>query len=190
MSTNPRQTEAAVHRQFVERWSPRAFSDRPVSPEDAQSLFEAARWAPSCYNDQPWHFVWATSESGRARLAELLVEGNRVWAAKAPLLGIVFARKAFGHNGQPNRWAQFDAGAAAFSMTLQAQELGLATHLMGGFDAGASYEALGVSADEYEAMAAFAVGYRGDAGELPGPLQERESPSGRKPLAEVARQID
>jgi len=38
---------------ILERWSPRAFTDRDVSPADLRIIFEAARWAPSSYNEQP-----------------------------------------------------------------------------------------------------------------------------------------
>jgi nitroreductase len=109
-----------------------------------------------------------------------------VWAEKAPLLGVVFARRRFERNGKPNRWGVFDSGAAAFALNLEAHRRGLATHFMGGFDEAAAYDALGVPKDDYEAMAAFAVGHRGDPATLPENLRERETPSGRKDLARVA----
>jgi nitroreductase len=43
-----------VHELIAKRWSPYAFSDRAVSVEDLQSLFEAARWTASSNNEQPW----------------------------------------------------------------------------------------------------------------------------------------
>ena len=177
--TAQRQPAASIDPLFVERWSPRSFADTPLGDEDVASLFEAARWSPSCFNEQPWLFVYGRSSEDHGRIADLLPDGNRVWAEKAPLLGVVFARRGFTRNGKPNRWAQFDSGAASFGLALQAQKLGLAAHFMGGFDADASYEALGVSKDEYEAMAAFAVGHQGEATALPEDLREREAPSDR-----------
>jgi len=50
-------TSAPIHSLIGERWSPRAFADRPVEPEKLRSLFEAARWAASSYNGQPWNFI-------------------------------------------------------------------------------------------------------------------------------------
>jgi nitroreductase len=181
-----RTPEANVASQFLERWSPRSFSTDPLEPGDVASLFEAARWAPSCFNAQPWLFVYGAGGEDHARIAALLMEGNRTWAEKAPVLGIVFAKRAFEGDRGPNRWAQFDAGAASVCLALQARELGLAAHFMGGFDAAASYAALGVAEDEYEAMAAFAVGRPGSADALPEALRAREAPSTRKPLSEVA----
>ena len=36
--------------QFIRRWSPRSFQVTPLTDEEIQSLFEAARWSPSCFN--------------------------------------------------------------------------------------------------------------------------------------------
>ena len=179
---------APIHEQFLTRWSPRAFRDQPLTDEQVTSLFEASRWAPSCYNEQPWMFVYAKKRNAadHERVASLLVEPNRVWAEKAPILGIVFARRRFQRNDKPNRWAQFDSGAASLSLTLQANKMGLVTHFMGGIFEDKCYEALGVSQDDFEAMAGFAVGYQGDAADLPAELREREAPSDRRPLTEVA----
>src|SRR5436853_678799 len=47
---------------LAKRWSPYAFADKPVSPADLCSLFEAARWAPSSYNEQPWSYIVATKD--------------------------------------------------------------------------------------------------------------------------------
>ncbi|MBC8329014.1 MAG: nitroreductase family protein [Planctomycetes bacterium] len=187
---SPRTTEIPVHPQFLDRWSPRSFSSEPVPPETLASLFEAARWAPSCFNAQPWLFVHASTAGGRARVLDLLVEANQAWAKQAPVLGILFARRAFEHNGQPNRWGAFDAGAAALAMSLQARGLGLAPHLRGGFGAERAAVALGVPPQDFEAMAAFAIGQRGDRGALPAELAEREGPSSRNPLSEIARGLD
>ncbi|MHC4837778.1 MAG: nitroreductase family protein [Planctomycetota bacterium] len=185
-TTSPRQAEASVDPIFLDRWSPRSYADRPVSAEDLASVFEAARWSPSCYNDQPWLFAYAQAPEDHARAAALLVEGNRVWAEKAPVIGVVFARRRFGATGKDNAWAGFDTGAAAYAMSLQASRLGLGTHLMGGFDAEASYEVFGVSKDDYQAMAGFVIGHPGPVDALPEAYREREAPSARKPLAEVA----
>lgn len=181
-----RTTEAKVDLLFYGRWSPRAFAPDPVSSADIASVFEAARWAPSCFNEQPWLFVWGRSPEDRARILDLLVPANREWAAAAPVLGIVFARRTFARNGKPNRWAAYDSGAAAMSLALQAHLLGYVVHFMGGFDESRAPAALGVPKDGFEAMAAFALGRRGSPASLPPALREREVPGPRKPLAEVA----
>ncbi len=66
--------------------------------------------------------------------------------------------------------------------------LGLASHILGGFDKAAAYPACGVDPAGWTAMAAFVVGHVGDPATLPEKLRERELlRSPRKPAVEVAR---
>ncbi len=48
------------------RFSARAFLDRPVTEADLRGLLEVARWSPSGGNCQPWH-VYALSGASMAR---------------------------------------------------------------------------------------------------------------------------
>jgi len=185
---NPRKPEADIDPMFLDRWSPRAFLPDPVPEPQLKSLFEAARWAPSSNNEQPWLFIYATTPEDRERFASALARGNRRWAPHAPVLMFVLARKHFGGTEKLNRHAPFDAGSAWMSLALQARRLGLYAHGMAGFDVEKAYEVLGVPRDQYEVMAAIALGRRGDPSQLPPDLQEREAPNQRKPLAEVARE--
>ena len=183
---NERIPEAEVDALFTDRWSPRSFIDEPLSESQVNALFEAARWAPSCFNDQPWHFRYAITAEDRQLFAEALVEKNREWAQHAPMLLFVLARKNFGATGQPNRHATFDAGAAWMSLALQARRLGLYAHGMAGFSVDKAAEAMNVSLDEYEIMAAVAVGRRDDPEKLSDDMAKGEKPNGRKPHSEVA----
>lgn len=186
--SNPRIPDTEVDSQFLDRWSPRAFDPTPLTREQVASLFEAARWAPSCYNEQPWLFLYATSAADRARFGEALVAANQRWATRAPLLLFVLCRRRFAHNGQENRHAPFDAGAAWMALALQARKLGLHAHAMAGFSRQKAYDILDVSPDDYDIMAAVAVGRRGDSALLPDEVAAREHPNERKPPAEVARE--
>ena len=185
MTQNQRIPEAEVDSMFVDRWSPRAYLPDPIPEHQIKTLFEAARWAPSCYNEQPWLFMYATTADDRSRFASALVEQNRAWASAAPMLLFVLAKRNFVLNGKPNRHAAFDAGAAWMSLALQARKLGLYAHGMAGFDINKAYEVLGVSKDEYDVLAAVAVGRKGDAEQLPPQARKMEAPNGRKPLSEV-----
>ena len=122
-----------------ERWSPRAFdADKAVSTRQLTQLMEAARWAPSCYNEQPWRYVVCDrnqSEADWEKALSCLVEGNRSWAARAPILMAAIASTQFTRNGKHNRWSEYDTGAASENLCLQATAMGLAAHQMGGFDA-------------------------------------------------------
>ena len=44
MSANPRVADYAIHPQFTDRWSPRAFTGESIPEETLLSFFEAARW--------------------------------------------------------------------------------------------------------------------------------------------------
>ena len=174
---------------FVERWSPRAFADKPVTAEQLNSLFEAARWAPSAYNAQPWRFVYALKGSAEWQsFVELLVPANQAWAQHASALIFVISKtiyEAAGKEPVPFPSHAFDTGSAWVSLALQAHKDGLITHAMGGFDRERAREVLAVPA-AYELQAAVAVGYQGDAASLPEALQSREAPSPRLPIEELA----
>jgi nitroreductase len=187
-SATPRIPEANVDPLFLTRWSPRAFADSEVSSAELDSLFEAARWSPSCFNEQPWLFLYARESEDRSLFLDLLMEGNRPWAGRAPVLAFVVARRQFRHNSKPNRWAGFDSGAAWMSLALAAHQCGLVTHAMGGFDQDRAYEVLQVPSEEFEIMAAMAIGHPGDAADLPEALREREEPSSRNPLDSIRQE--
>lgn len=181
-----RSPQASVDPIFVARWSPHAFSPEPIPRAQLETLFEAARWAPSSRNEQPWLFVYADAEDDLRRFRPLLEDANRLWADRAPVLAFLFARRAMRRTGAPNGWAAFDAGAAWMSLALQARQLGLYTRAIAGFHEDLVYPALAVPRDEYQAMAGIAIGRIGDRDALPPSLAQKEIPTGRRPLSEVA----
>jgi len=171
---------------LAHRWSPRAFADRPVDAATLRQLFEAARWAASSYNDQPWFYLLATRENPQEfqKMLACLIEFNQTWAKTAPVLAVSVARTKFAHNGTPNNWARHDVGAASASLAVQATELGLAIHQMAGFDANRVRETYHIPED-YEPVAAMAIGYPGEADSLPEALRQRElAERARKPIAD------
>lgn len=174
-------TSLSILDAFRERWSPLAFSDRPVEQEKVDTLFEAARWAPSSFNEQPWRYVYAQKGDGaeRSAMESLLMPGND-WAKKAGLLMVSFAKKTFTYNGKPNRHALHDTGAASAFLAAQLPSLGLIGHQMAGFDVAKANALLGVPED-FEPGSMIAIGYPGDPSLLPENLKEREAaPRSRK----------
>jgi len=175
-----------IHELLRSRWSPRAFSDKPVPPEILRSLFEAARWAPSSNNEQPWAFLVATKDDpeSHARLLSTLVEFNQVWARHAPVLAIAVSALDFARTGRPNRNAFYDTGAAVADLSAEATARGLFVHQMAGFDPHKAIELFHIPPG-WEPIAAFVIGYPGDAQSLPEQLRERElGARSRKPLAD------
>jgi nitroreductase len=182
----PAQTAYPIEELLRRRWSPRAFADRPVEPAKLASMFEAARWSASCFNEQPWRFIVATRDNAAefARLLSCLVEGNQVWASRAPVLMVSVARLNFVQTGKPNRHAIHDVGLATAQMILQALAMGVFMHPMAGFYPDKARELYGVP-EGYEPVAAIAAGYPGDPATLPESLRQRElAPRVRKPQEE------
>ena len=145
-----------------QRWSARAIDPNQAVPrEKLMRLLEAARWAPSCFGDEPWRFVvWDRNRNAEAweSAVSCLADKNQLWARNAPVLLLSLASQAFSRNGKPNRWGEYDTGAATENLHLQGVEEGLVVHQMGGFDAEAVMERFGIP-DVLTAMAMVAVGY-------------------------------
>lgn len=182
-------TSVPINELAARRWSTRAFdASRGVTPAQVAALIEAARWAPSCYGAEPWRFMmWdrARDPAGWQRVYDCLSDNNRKWCKNVPLIFLACAASNFEHNGQANRWAQYDTGMAALSLSLEAVAQGLAAHQMGGFDIPKLRVAAGVP-DEFMPMALIAVGHPAapeviDDEEI---LQKELKARGRKPVAE------
>lgn len=179
-------TQYPIHPLLAERWSPRAFSERPIPAEVLGSLLEAARWAPSSSNEQPWRFILIHREDEEAhrRMTETLTGNNRIWAPRAPLLIVGVAAMLRASSGRPNAHAWYDLGQSIAHLSVQATAAGLHVHQMGGFDREKARVALEIP-ENYEPVVAFAVGYLGDVADLPEELQAREAnPRSRRPLQE------
>jgi len=180
----PAPTHHPIHDLLQHRWSPRAFSEKPVPKEVLRSLFEAARWAPSSNNEQPWAFLVTTRDDreNHAKMLSTLVEFNQAWAKQAPVLAIAVSELAFAKTGKPNRNAFYDTGAAVADLSLEALSHGLFVHQMAGFDPHKAIELFEIPSG-WEPIAAFVIGYPGDHESLPEPLRQRElAPRERKPL--------
>ncbi|NOS98731.1 MAG: nitroreductase family protein [Methylotenera sp.] len=185
----PAVTQVSINETIANRWSARAYdANKKVSHEQIIALLEAARWAPSCFGDEPWRFiVWDKHADANAwqHAFDCVVPSNQTWVKDAPVLILVCAGTLFGHNQTPNRWAQYDTGAAAENLCLQASHMDLMAHQMGGFNADKTREQFAIPA-EYTPMAMIAVGYEGDANNLPDELKARElAARKRKPLGEL-----
>src|SRR5207245_6825613 len=105
----PAPSDFPVHELIRERWSPRAFADKPVPQDVLRSIFEAARWAPSSNNEQPWAYIVATKDDAEnfAKSLGALVEFNANWAKKAPVLAIAVEEVEFAKINDPKRIAQY-----------------------------------------------------------------------------------
>ncbi len=116
------------------------------------------------------------------KVLDCFVEFNQSWAKSAPVVALSVAKLKFEHNGEMNRHAFHDVGAATATLTIQAEALGLAVHQMGGILPEKAREIFGIP-EGYEAVAGIAIGYPGEAHTLPDHLKEPEvAPRERKAL--------
>jgi len=182
-------TQTPINELLASRWSGRSYdSARDIDDKKIIALLEAARWAPSCYGDQPWRFIVcnrATNNQAWEDAFSCLAEGNQSWAKDAPLLILASAGSVMTRNGNPNRWGQYDTGAASMSLCLQATSMGMMVHQMGGFNAEKAREIFLVP-EQYTPMAMMAVGYQLPLERIPDELKERElTERSRRSLAEI-----
>ena len=81
-------TKLPVEQTILNRWSPRAFAEKPVSDTDLTTVFTAGTWAASSQNEQPWRFLvgrkgdstYEAARPGRC-LPEHRAGGDRAWPA-------------------------------------------------------------------------------------------------------------
>ncbi len=185
----PAITQVAINQTIAQRWSGRAYdAQQDLSASQIKALLEAARWAPSCFGDQPWRFiVWHKSSNQVAWQSafDCLSAGNQSWVVNAPLLMLLCANSLFNHNQQPNRWAQYDCGAAAENVCLQATSMGLSAHQLGGFDVDLTREKFSVP-KQFSLMSMISVGYPADPSSLGAEALAREQAERvRRPLNDL-----
>jgi nitroreductase len=182
-----RKPDFAINPLLVDRWSPRAMSGESLSEAELMPLLEAARWAPSSMNFQPWRFLYALRSGAHWPVyLDLLMPGNRSWAERAGALVLFISRTSM-DDGRPCKTHAYDTGAAWQNFALQGYASGLAVHGIQGFDYDKAQRVLGIPASfSVDAMAV--VGKPGDKSLLSEAHQQRESPNGRRPLGESARE--
>ena len=187
---NSRHSDLPIDKLFLERWSPRAFTDEEMSEAELMTLFEAARWAPSSYNSQPWRFIYGRRGTPHFdKLLGLLNEFNQSWAKRASALVILVSNSVMLPPGKdkpvPSHSHSLDAGAAWGSLALQATLSGWQAHGMVGFDMARAFAELDVP-EGFRVEAAIAIGRLGDKSMLPEGVAAREAPSSRVALADIA----
>lgn len=175
---------------FVQHWSPRAFDASPMSLADLQTILEAARWAPSAFNIQPWRFVYALrNDEHWETFLGLLDPFNESWARHASsLVFLVSDTLTPTHDSspaKPSRTHSFDTGAAWAHLALQATALGYQAHAMAGIFFDEVTRQLSIP-ERYRVEIAVAIGRQASPTILSPALREREVPSNRMPLDQIA----
>lgn len=168
------------------RWSPRAFEDKPVAMEKLISLLEAARWSPSGGNEQPWRFMVGQGQNETwEKIYATLADGNKEWNGNVPVLIMAIGYKISSWDGGTSDYFQYDTGQAVAHLTIEAMNQGLHCHQMGGFSAEKARELFDVP-DDYLPLTVIAVGYIGNPESLSDKLKKREiQERSRKQLNEI-----
>ena len=161
--------------------------DRPVSIELVGELLEAARWSPSSVNEQPWRYLVFDDRDAEAReRARGWLEPGNVWAKRAPVLLLSVVNRLWVRDGQVNRHAWHDVGAANMAIALVGCEAGLVVHAMAGFDRSKARDE-GRVPEGSSPVAMIALGWPGDPNLLPEHQRARETADRqRKPVSELA----
>ena len=180
-------TAAPIAPVLAERWSPRSFNrDYLLTQDEALSILEAGRWAPSSNNGQPWRFAYISKTDPLHKdICEKGLTGfNQSWAPDASAL-IVIAATINSADGRELTGRSYDAGLAASLMVVQAQEIGLHTHQIGGLVRDEIHSILALD-ENIEVLVVIAVGKLAPANQLEGPAYEREiAPRVRLTLDEI-----
>ncbi len=127
----------------------------PISDEQLNTILEAIRWTPSWANTQPWEVIVVKDQTLKERLDETLPKGNPAHKAmiNAPVVLVLCGIKGKSgfYRGEVSTdkgdWFMFDVGAATYSASLAAHELGLGSVIVGLFDAPKAEKILGVPED-------------------------------------------
>jgi 3-hydroxypropanoate dehydrogenase len=138
---------------FREARTHNKWTDREVSDETLQELYDILKYGPTSANSSPARFVFIRSKEAKKRLAPALSEGNTEKTMTAPVTAIIaydpkFFEKLptlFPHNPDATSWFTNNDSLAATTAfrngTLQgaylimaARALGLDTGAMSGFD--------------------------------------------------------
>ena len=184
-------TKYNVNSLFVDRWSPRAFSEKSISTEDLMSMFEAASWAASAMNDQPWRYIAAQKENTESfnQLVDCLNPANQIWAKNAAVLIISGMSTIYSSNQKPNGGAMHDLGLANQNLILQAQSKNIYSHIMGGFDKEKA-TSLFNSDGSIVAHCMIALSYLGDPELLDETLKQRElTGRSRRPIEDFVTML-
>ncbi len=152
------------------RYSERNFADTPLEEEKLYQILEAGRIAPTACNNQPQRFYVLKSSVALAKAAQLTHTYN------APVVVLVcYIHADAWHNPRDGFCSgDMDASIAASSMMFEAEDLGVHSIWLRGFDAGKVQEAFDLPDGTVPSLM-LALGYPSEKSK-PAPLHEQREP--------------
>lgn len=160
-----------VYEAIQKRKSIRDYEKRPVEPEKLQRILEAGRLAPTARCSNATRFVLVDGPAALKKLQEGCPGQPAI--AKAPAVLVVCSDNTR-EMGCGQRASTVDCSIALSFMMLAAEEEGLGTCWIGGFEQAPVKQALGIP-EGYDVVALCPLGYPAEAGR----------PRDRKPLEEI-----
>ena len=150
------------------RQSCRSYSGATVEKEKLISILEAGRLSPSARNSQPWSYILASSTEAAQAVGECTrVNGKNAFTVDCTAFIIISEEEceaAFG--GMTHRYfAEMDIGMAVMNMCLEAESLGVASCIIGSFDADKVKQVAGIDKDK-DVKLIIALGYSVDGYEI------------------------
>ena len=152
------------------RYSERYFADTPLEEEKLYQILEAGRIAPTACNNQPQRFYVLKSSVALAKAAQLTHTYN------APVVVLVcYIHADAWHNPRDGFCSgDMDASIAASSMMFEAEDLGVHSIWLRGFDAGKVQKAFDLPDGTVPSLM-LALGYPSEKSK-PAPLHEQREP--------------
>lgn len=139
-----------------QRFSVRAYLEKPVEEDKLQAVLEAGRLAPSAANRQPWSVVVIRDPKQRQTIGAAY---PREWFLKAPVILVLCIEPAKAWVRSDGRnYADVDGAIAMDHMTLCAASVGLGTCWIAAFEPTRIKHALALPAG-IEPLAMTPLGY-------------------------------
>lgn len=156
------------------RRSIRKYKDKNVEKEKIEAMLYAAYFAPSWKNSQTARYYVISGEKTLEEVRASLPDFNKKNTSGAPVLIVTTIVKnisGFNNDKTPsnelgNGWGYYDCGLNNMLLVLKAEELGLATLIMGLRDEEKIRKTLNIPAEE-NVVSVIAVGYADIAPDMP-----------------------
>lgn len=104
---------------LLSAWSPRNYTEVPVTDQQIDMILQCGIKAPSSRNGQPWHFTVLKNEAVMKEIISNITPGNVI---------IVISGKVSQSGATPD----FDCGLATQNMFVAATSMGLGARIYGG----------------------------------------------------------
>ncbi len=169
------------------RQSCRSFKSDPVAPELLARCVRTASLAPSACNSQPWRFTIVTDAEKRRVLSEITqVLGFNGWSVNVPAFIVVseiekpvLEPEVMKQYSDTRLFSEGDVGMATAYLVLEAEDIGLASCIIGSFTNEDVIALLGLPQGD-TVRAVVAVGYAEN---------DATRPKLRKPFEEICKII-